>query len=199
VRDIYRTLTVVLLVATCGPALADVSPTVTLIWSAGSPAEYVYEIHFSADSTSSLGYFQVNTDVLCQGEHALYGGTWDLSGPWVYNPVSQMWEDKAWLTGIGTWAYDSDLQPLKDFAYWRATRTQEVLPGEEWTGHFKLYVPNTEPGPGKVLTKNYVAGLTEEHDRDVPSPGSTIPEASGFVGLGTGVLLAVGAALGRRR
>ena len=177
-----------LLVATvCGTALASVEiiPIVSLSFDP-STCTYTYHIVCPAHITYPFGYFQVDAKVPCDG---IFTSDWKLKGP------SDLIK---WANGVSTWEYGDTRNDDKDFAYWRASRRQEVMPSADgWSGDFVLTVPNTQPGPGSVMTKDGVVGSAKTHTCDVPC-AVAIPEPSGLIGLGTSLMLVVGTLLRKR-
>ena len=177
-----------LLLAASGAAFASlVFPTVTLVTYDPIEFVYVYRIECPTSMSYPFGYFQVDAQVPDDGEFS----PWQVSGPFIPDYISGT--NLKWASGISTWQYDPD---YRDFAYWRASRKQEVMPGTAWTGDFVLIVPNTAPGPGFVLTKDGVEGSTNRFEYLVPCP--MVPEPSGVLGLATGLMLGFGSLLRRR-
>lgn len=185
-----------LLLAACGGAFAVdvISPTVTLITYDPNTWMYVYRVECPADMSFPFGYLQIDAQVPCDGIYMMDDGTWGQTGPWTpaYDPPGT---NQNWQQGVSTWEYTGG-EPSKDFAYWRSSRRQEVMPGSAWVGDFVMFVPNTIPGPGWVLTKDGVVGSTHRFEYDVPCP--MIPEPGSIVGLATGLLLGLGTLLRKR-
>jgi len=186
-KHIRTTIVGLLLLAACGTAFASlVFPTVTLVTYDPIEFTYVYRIECPANMSYPFGYFQVDAQVPEDGEFA----PWQVSGPFVPDTEGT---NVNWASGISVWQYDPD---ERDFAYWRASKKQEIMPGTAWSGDFVLVVPNTGPGPGFVLTKDGVLGSTNRLEYLVPSP--MVPEPANIVGLATGLMLAFGSMLRRR-
>ncbi len=165
-------------------AVDPVYPTVTLTYY---PDEwkYVYRVDCPENMSYPFGYFQVDTYVPCEGIYCLPDDElWGLEGP--STSVS-------WANGINTFVYDSDGNALRDFAFWRSNRKQEVMPGNAWTGYFVMYVPNTAPKMGFVMTKDGVTDSTRIHEIPVPAPiPPNIPEPGGIVAFCTSLILSYG-------
>ena len=171
-----------------GAALAHgILPTACLILFDPDTFAYVYWVICPEYMTYPFGYFQVDAKVPCDG-------TWAQTGPWT--PSYLEGTNRNWTHGVSTWEYDELGEPVCDFAYWRASGSQEIMPGTAWSGEFVMTVPNTQPGWGWIYTKGETIESQQRIDDLVPCPipdgGQPVPEPSSIIALagGLGSLLA---------
>lgn len=163
-KGLCTILVFVTLVLLSGMAVADVFPTVSLDSFDADTFEYVYEVYCPADMTYAFGQLWVKGEL---ESAAPFEWTFGVASPF---PVD------TWDTELSNWA------PGKTAAKW-ITTGDDVAPGSEWTGYFRITVPNSTPQMGEAITANGDLESWVEHPVDVMAP-AVIPEPGSLLSLG---------------
>ena len=161
---LYAILVFVVVAMVSSTAAADVWPTVSLDGFNTDTFEYTYKIVCPADMTYDFGQFWV------------FGQMANAEPfPWEFGAATPFPAD-TWAKDFDVWGDDYGV------AKW-ITNGDVVTPGTEWTGYFRITVPNSEPKSGLAYTANGDPESWKDHTVDVMAP-ALIPEPGTLMSFG---------------